>query len=693
MERSRSKRYYYSHEEYNDSEMLPRTRQRYQSQSHSQSHASHHYHGKDYHRRSVGRKSFDSTVMVTTTFKILCHDARAGGVIGKSGSIINAIRQHTGARINVHDLVPGDHEHVIEISDTRRRDPDGRMPAFSPSQEALLLIHEKILECHTGSSERGCNETVSEDEEYESRRGGGNHHSNNNHNNNYANQVVTRLIVSRVHVGCLLGRGGKIIEQMRIKSKAHIRVLTRDQILPRCVATSEEIVQVAGDVDAVKDAIDIISSRLRESQHRDRSHFRGWQYSTRQFIPGINDFVPQRNKKRSSASMDISTFEPRLSTHLAGNKSAYLSSQSSDYAIESSKAPFTENLDFYYGELVFRILCPVNKINVVVGDSNGIMELLQNEIGVDVKVADHIAGTDEQIIIISSVEGPDNELFPAQEALLHIQTRIVDLVPEKENIITTRLLVQSDEVGYLGGRDGLSCEMRKINGANVQILPKEELPAVASESDEILQIVGEIKAAREALIEVTTMLRSFAYGEIIQEETPQLPESAPSPTRSDKRPEANSGHNIIGNDSPQNSPDDQKSHPGKIHSFDLNFSAGVEGLDCDLDTCASSGGVMKQNENESFERARNDLNKVFVPLVNRRTLEVSIPPHAATKLITKSRNRLVQISELSGTNVKLIEDRPEETEKMIQISGTPEQIERARSLLQGFILSIEEDNS
>lgn len=152
-------------------------------------------------------------------------------------------------------------------------------------------------------------------------------------------------------------------------------------------------------MEAVKDAINIISSRLRESQHR----FRGWQYSSEQFITGIDDFVPQRKKKRSSESMNFSTFEPRLSTHLAGNKSDNLPSHSSDHAIESSKAPFTESLEDYE-ELVFRILCPVNKINLVVGESDGIMELLQNEIGVDVKVADHIATEDEQIIIISSVE-------------------------------------------------------------------------------------------------------------------------------------------------------------------------------------------------------------------------------------------------------------------------------------------------
>lgn len=37
----------------------------------------------------------------------------------------------------------------------------------------------------------------------------------------------------------------------------------------------------------------------------------------------------------------------------------------------------------------------------------------------------------------------------------------------------------------------------------------------------------------------------------------------------------------------------------------------------------------------------------------------------------------------------LVDDSPEVTQKIIQISGTPEQTERAQSLLQGFILSSE----
>ncbi|KAI4337986.1 hypothetical protein L6164_016345 [Bauhinia variegata] len=221
MERSRSKRNYYYDQDY-DSETLARTRPRY----------NHHYSSNTHRHRGGGggggggrpSKAQDLSLMVTTSYRILCHDMKAGGVIGKSGNIIKSIRQHTGAWINVHELIPGDEERIIEISDTRRRDPEGRMPSFSPAQEALLLIHERILESDAAFG-------IGDEEEEYGGRGG-------------SNRVATRLVVSRMHVGCLLGKGGKIIEQMRMDTKTQIRILPRDHNLPRCVSMSEEIVQV-----------------------------------------------------------------------------------------------------------------------------------------------------------------------------------------------------------------------------------------------------------------------------------------------------------------------------------------------------------------------------------------------------------------------------------------------------------------
>ncbi len=44
---------------------------------------------------------------------------------------------------------------------------------------------------------------------------------------------------------------------------------------------------------------------------------------------------------------------------------------------------------------------------------------------------------------------------------------------------------------------------------------------------------------------------------------------------------------------------------------------------------------------------------------------------------------------MSGATVTLADERPDAIEKVVRISGTPEQADKAQSLLQGFILSSE----
>lgn len=102
------------------------------------------------------------------------------------------------------------------------------------------------------------------------------------------------------------------------------------------------------------------------------------------------------------------------------------------------------------------------------------------------------------------------------------------------------------------------------------------------------------------------------------------------------------------------------------------------------------------------------------PVVTKKTLEVVIPEHAVPSLMMRSGSKLNQISEvilyvyyfsfaswelkhmswpmycwkqMSGATVTLVEDRPEQPKRVIKISGSPEQAERAQSLLEGFILS------
>lgn len=72
-----------------------------------------------------------------------------------------------------------------------------------------------------------------------------------------------------------------------------------------------------------------------------------------------------------------------------------------------------------------------------------------------------------------------------------MQPRCSEKVERDSGIIsfTTRLLVPTSRIGCLIGRGGaIITEMRNITKANIRILPKDDLPKVASEDDEMVQV-------------------------------------------------------------------------------------------------------------------------------------------------------------------------------------------------------------
>lgn len=55
--------------------------------------------------------------------------------------------------------------------------------------------------------------------------------------------IVTRLLVPSSKVGCILGQGGHVINEMRRRTQADIRVYSKDD-KPKCASEDEELVQV-----------------------------------------------------------------------------------------------------------------------------------------------------------------------------------------------------------------------------------------------------------------------------------------------------------------------------------------------------------------------------------------------------------------------------------------------------------------
>ena len=56
-------------------------------------------------------------------------------------------------------------------------------------------------------------------------------------------QVTLRLLVPSDQIGCIIGKGGQIIQGIRSDSGAQIRILKNDH-LPACAISSDELLQV-----------------------------------------------------------------------------------------------------------------------------------------------------------------------------------------------------------------------------------------------------------------------------------------------------------------------------------------------------------------------------------------------------------------------------------------------------------------
>ncbi|KAH8484148.1 hypothetical protein H0E87_028539 [Populus deltoides] len=167
-------------------------------------------------------------------FRILCTTDRIGGVIGKGGNIVRALQNETGAAISVGPTVAECDERLITV--TASENPESR---YSAAQKTIVLVFSRAVE---SGIEKGLDPGSS--------RG---------------SPVTARLVVSPSQVGCLLGKGGTIISEMRKATSTSIRIIVGDQRNPKCVPETDHVVEISGDFVNVKDAIYHVTGRLRDN--------------------------------------------------------------------------------------------------------------------------------------------------------------------------------------------------------------------------------------------------------------------------------------------------------------------------------------------------------------------------------------------------------------------------------------------
>nr|XP_043616535.1 KH domain-containing protein At4g18375-like [Erigeron canadensis] len=161
------------------------------------------------------------------SIKLLCSAAKIGGVIGKGGSNVRQLQQDTGTNIHVDEASSESEERVIRVS----------------SLEALTIPRSQTID-----AVRFLQDKTSE--------------------HNEKGLITTRLLIPSSKVGCIIGQGGQVINEMRRRTKADIRVYSKEE-KPKCAGEDEELVQVSGSYSVAKDALTEIASRYRARCLRD----------------------------------------------------------------------------------------------------------------------------------------------------------------------------------------------------------------------------------------------------------------------------------------------------------------------------------------------------------------------------------------------------------------------------------------
>ncbi|KAF8406158.1 hypothetical protein HHK36_008238 [Tetracentron sinense] len=658
----------------------------------------------------------------STVFRVLCPASKSGSVIGKGGTIISQIRQETGAKVRVEETVLGCDERVIvivgsdkdaevsneqikeaeeynnvaeESDDTKEHDKNDEGKESPPAED---LQSEKV----TSSVQKALSLVFERMVQGEPETDGGDGESSK------SSPFVVRLLVLSSQVGCLLGKGGSVIKQMSAESGAHIRILPRDKI-PPCASPFDELVQLTGGLDAVRKALQSVSQQLLENPPRDRDSFPG-----KPIGPSSNPFDPPLHKPGAY---------PTPNYHFPAQGAPYATGphDGADYhSIAHPSIPqFHESvipsrIKPSQDILTLRLLCHNEKVGVVIGKGGTIIKTIQHETGCNIKIMEGVPDSEDRIIVVSGPEHPDDRISAAQDAIVRVQSRIVGAVPDSKEIsVLSRLLVSSNQIGCLLGKGGaIMAEMRKVSGAYIRILGKDQLPKCASENEEVVQITGEFEAVKEALLQITTRLRRHLFRDssfpsinhlarpAFSDQVPLFPpymgrrELSPPGMYSNLSPSFFK-FDAVGGLPPHGGfyPHDDRSAfehniyrpgvPSNISERKLSSAPwGPQGL-------TDGGGPMRMSDYaRGTQRRIGGFGSGSQPaIITNTTVEIVVPQSLVPSIYGEDGGCLKQIRQISGAKVTITELRAGATETVIIISGTPEQTHAAQSLLQAFVMS------
>ncbi|KAL0384399.1 UNVERIFIED_CONTAM: KH domain-containing protein HEN4 [Sesamum radiatum] len=567
-------------------------------------------------------------------FRLLCHASRIGGLIGRSGSIINSFSNSPTAKSG---------------SKTRRIPAITGLSALLPRQ--LLFTRLKFLRLQRKKTTKRpvragivrvferVVEVAAEGDDVAAIDG----------------VVSCRLLVWKNQGGAIIGKGGKVVEKIRKDTGCRIKVLTVEGSLP-----TDEIVEIGtkireskieGNVLAVKKALVAVTGRLQEFPPLDRTRTFGTRPLEAESVP-----IP---------SVDLPLQGAPILQQMPSNSANHASG--------------------IVGGIIGKGGSIVKALQTETGASISI--------GPTIAECDERLIT---ITAMESVESQYSPAQNAAVLVFHrsVEAGLVNGMDSdsKGSPVSARVVVPSNQVGCLLGKGGaIISEMRKVTGAALRIFAGNQVPKCASENDEVLQITGELLNVQDALYKVTDRLRSNMFSIRMSTGSGNRNFSRTENIafgRVRDPPPFGSQFSVGGSDNLS----DLKSLRQSMDHLGISKNIDRPSSPSSL-TPTTVYGVNQRNVTDIGERPPSVINGVELAsgsrpvVVTNTTVEIVVPDNLIGSIYGENCSNLSRLRQISGAKVIVQEPRPGTTQRTVIISGTPDETQAAQSLLQAFMLS------
>ncbi|CAN6979553.1 unnamed protein product [Brassica rapa subsp. trilocularis] len=615
--------------------------------------------------RRLQRRQVIHVLPDETAFRVVCHASVIGGIIGSNGRVVSNLRRETGAKIHCESPSHGSDHWIVFIVGSTAVDKSflltdrvgdyssgGEREGWvtcevSAAQAALVRVLERSW---VVLAEKDSGGVVAEEE---------------------GKEAYCGMLADRSQIGAVLGLGGKNVEWMRRNSGAMIRVLPP----PSCGASSDELIQITGDVLAVKKALVMVSTFLQNS-------------------PPLNGYPPPLCSKpydtNGNSEDPHSEFFPNLrsSSSLPNNASAAAASTS------HSPSPRFEEGNSFQGskdmdkKVVFKMICTSLAAGGIIGKQGTIIRALQNETGASISIGAPLKASGERVVTISARESLESRFSQAQKALVRVFTRSVEIDVGKGlfpgALVKAKLVVPSQFANDLIGN--------KEANVDVHISVGGQILDCISENEMVIEIMGEYRNVEKALSHVSSKLRENLLPrkdlEVMRARVVNPYENGGA-NYNLQPPQQVRGDSLSVSDGEQdvkmvrNGTEVMKSIGDLMHTEAVNEEVNGSTPPSLLENDLTQG--MKQlqlsgNGDISFLPPRRSKG---VSLRNV-TLELAVEKDALAALYGRDGAGLDNLQQISGVRVD-VKDAPTEGETMVLLSGNPEQTRTAMSLIVSIL--------